>query len=119
MSQYSETMGSFIRTGDYPLEADYIFNSVDELKEYCKNNQDVLHKGLLKVVLDEKTQRKIVLYIIADLGNDCLEPKELISGSSLDDIYETFAGYTPWLFSLDEDVTLLKKRMDSLDWHEG
>ena len=32
MEQYSETIGSFIRRGNYPLEANYIFNSKEELK---------------------------------------------------------------------------------------
>ena len=34
MSKYSEMAGSFIRTGGYPLEADYIFESEEKLKEF-------------------------------------------------------------------------------------
>lgn len=119
MSQYSETIGSFIRTGNYPLEADYIFNSFEELKEYCDNNQDILHKGLLKVVLEENTQRKVILYIIEDLGNGVLEPKELISGSSFNDIDETLSAYFGWINSLDDEVTELKNKVNALEWYEG
>ena len=34
MSQYSEMMGSFIRTGNYPMEANYIFPTEAALKEF-------------------------------------------------------------------------------------
>jgi hypothetical protein len=55
MSKYSEVIGSFIRRGDYPLEADYIFANETALKEFYANpiNSAVLHKGLIKVVEDD------------------------------------------------------------------
>jgi hypothetical protein len=34
MSKYSEVIGSFIRRGDYSLEADYIFANETALKEF-------------------------------------------------------------------------------------
>lgn len=54
MSQYSEIMGSFIRTGDYPIEANYIFKDEAALKEFYSDpiNATTLHSGLFKVVLD-------------------------------------------------------------------
>ena len=36
MSQFSEMMGSFIRTGNYPMEANYIFPTEAALKEFYK-----------------------------------------------------------------------------------
>ena len=55
MNKYSEIIGSFIRTGDFPIEADYIFSSEQALKEYYSDpvNKATLHKGLLKVVEDD------------------------------------------------------------------
>jgi hypothetical protein len=57
MSQYSEMMGSFIRTGNYPLEANYIFSSESALKEFYSDelNATTIHKGLLKIVEDDGT----------------------------------------------------------------
>jgi hypothetical protein len=52
MSQYSETIGSFIRTGNYPLEANYIFADESSLKKFYTDpiNATTIHKGLLKIV---------------------------------------------------------------------
>ena len=45
MSQYSEMMGSFIRTGNYPLEANYIFPTEAALKEFYNDplNKSTIH----------------------------------------------------------------------------
>ena len=71
MSQYSETVGSFTRTGNYPLEANYIFNSEDELKQFYSDpiRKTTLHEGLLKVVSNEKGQ---ALYWVVN-GDNGLE----------------------------------------------
>lgn len=71
MSQYSETVGSFTRTGNYPLEANYIFNSEDELKQFYSDpiRKTTLHEGLLKVVSNENGQ---ALYWVVN-GNNGLE----------------------------------------------
>lgn len=52
MSQYSETMGSFIRTGNYPLEANYYFETEQELFDFYSDpiNKSTLHPGLFRVV---------------------------------------------------------------------
>lgn len=52
MSEYSELIGSFIRTSNFPLEANYIFNSEEDLIQFYNDpiNKTTLHKGLLKIV---------------------------------------------------------------------
>lgn len=52
MSQFSEMMGSFVRTGNYPLEANYVFESLKDLQEFYLDpiNNTTLHPGLLRVV---------------------------------------------------------------------
>ena len=52
MSQYSQTYGSFTRTGNYPLEADYIFSTEQELIDFYTDSNETTHhhQGLLKVV---------------------------------------------------------------------
>lgn len=75
MSQYSETVGSFTRTGNYPLEANYIFNSEDELKQFYSDpiKKTTLHEGLLKVVSNENGQ---ALYWVVN-GDNGLEFKKV------------------------------------------
>ena len=51
-------MGSFIRNGNYSLEANYIFKSEEELKAFYSDelNNVQLHEGLLKVVASDNGQ---------------------------------------------------------------
>ena len=53
MSQYSVLIGSFIRTGNYPLEANYIFDSEQSLRDFYTDElkKTTLHKGLFKIEL--------------------------------------------------------------------
>ena len=76
MSQYSETIGSFTRTGNYPLEANYIFESEEALKQFYTDpiQATTLHEGLLKIV---KSSDKQSLYWVVD-NEGSLEFTELI-----------------------------------------
>lgn len=55
-TQYGQTLGSFIRNSNYPLEADYIFESEEALKSWEEQNRKYLHEGLFKVVVLENEQ---------------------------------------------------------------
>lgn len=57
MSQHSELMGSFVRTGPYPLEADLIFESYEKLQEWAEENETILHEGLPKIVIQDGEQQ--------------------------------------------------------------
>lgn len=89
MSQYSEMMGSFIRTGDYPMEANYIFSSEEELKAFYADelNNTTLHKGLLKIVSSEDSQ---TLYWVVEVGGE-LQFKPLIQEGSIDKLFDRLA----------------------------
>lgn len=89
MSQYSEIMGSFIRTGDYPIEANYIFSSEEELKAFYTDelNNTTLHKGLLKIVSSEESQ---TLYWVVEVGGE-LQFKPLIQEGSIDKLFDRLA----------------------------
>lgn len=50
MSAYSELIGSFQRTGSFPLEAEYVFTSKQDLDTWANNNQVYIHEGLVKTV---------------------------------------------------------------------
>lgn len=69
MSKYSEVVGSFLRNGSFPLEADYIFATEEELVQfYSKSeNQPILHQGLFKVVGEGDEQ---ALYWVCKEGDD-------------------------------------------------
>lgn len=84
MEQYSETIGSFIRRGNYPLEANYIFNSKEELKEFYKDsiNNTQLHEGLFKIVKESDNQ---TLYWVISI-NDKLEFVPLIKANSIESL---------------------------------
>ena len=86
MSQYSEMMGSFIRTGNYPMEANYVFPTEAILKEFYSDplNATTIHKGLLKVVenggndkqalywITEKDNKLVFTKLVEDLNADSL-----------------------------------------------
>lgn len=88
MSKYSEVIGSFIRRGNYPLEADYIFASETALKEFYSDpvQSAVLHKGLLKVVEDDGTGKQALYWVTKKKTNDDLEFTKLISGDIVSEI---------------------------------
>lgn len=51
-----QTFGSFFRNGKYPLEANYIFESEESLKQWEQDNKKYLHEGLFKVVVADDKQ---------------------------------------------------------------
>lgn len=88
MSKYSEVIGSFIRRGDYPLEANYIFASETALKEFYSDpvQYATLHKGLLKVVEDDGTGKQALYWVTKKQTNNDLEFTKLISGDIVSEI---------------------------------
>ena len=86
MSKYSEVIGSFLRRGDFPLEADYVFATEQALKDYYnqEENKAILHKGLLKVVEDDGNGEQ-ALYWVSD-SNGELTFTKLITGNGIEDI---------------------------------
>lgn len=89
MGQYSEMMGSFIRTGNYPMEANYIFGSEEELKAFYADemNNTLLHKGLLKIVNSGNIQ---TLYWVVE-SEGVLQFKPLIQEDSIDKLFDRLA----------------------------
>lgn len=82
MSQHSEILGSFIRNGNFPLEADYIFESEQALKDFYNDpiNKTTLHLGLFKIVNDGTTQH---LYWVNSDDEGNLYFEKLIGEDSL------------------------------------
>lgn len=89
MSKFSELIGSFERTGNFPLEANYIFKNEQELKDFYADpiNKAKLHEGLLKVVsnTDNQGKYKLTLYWVIQ-KNEELEFTPLISANDIEEI---------------------------------
>lgn len=66
MSQYSEMMGSFIRTGNYPMEANYIFPTEDDLIQFYEDpiNKTTMHVGLLRIVDNGERDRQALYWAV-------------------------------------------------------
>lgn len=94
MSQFSELMGSFIRNGNYPLEADYIFSSEKALKDFYANdlNKTRLHEGLFKIVASENEQ--ILYWVTKDNDEYVFVP--LIKSNSIEELQEKLNRHIEW-----------------------
>lgn len=88
MSKYSELIGSFIRRGNYPIEADYIFATEAALKEFYSDpiQNAILHKGLLKIVEDDGTGKQALYWVTKKQTNNDLEFTKLISGDVVSEL---------------------------------
>lgn len=88
MSQYSEMMGSFIRTGNYPMEANYIFPTKAALKEFYSDpiNAATLHKGLLRIVESDEDNKQALYWVVKKQTNDELEFVKLIENLDIDNV---------------------------------
>ena len=86
MSQYSELMGSFVRTGNYPLEANYIFGTEVDLITFFNDpiNKTLLHQGLLKIVLNDENNKQALYWVVENNGN--LEFSKLISFGAIEEL---------------------------------
>ena len=88
MSQYSEMMGSFIRTGNYPMEANYIFPTEAALKEFYSDpiNATTIHKGLFRIVENGGDGKQALYWVVQKQTNDELEFVKLIENIDINNI---------------------------------
>lgn len=88
MGQYSELIGSFSRTGNFPLENNYIFESEAALKEFYSlpENNATLHKGLFKIVASSTSDEQSLWWVVRKQTNDELEFKQLITFTDVNDL---------------------------------
>ncbi len=90
MSQYSEMMGSFIRTGNFPMEANYIFSTEATLKEFYNDpiNATTIHKGLFRIVEDGGDGKQALYWVVQNQTSNELEFVKLIENIDIDNINE-------------------------------
>lgn len=86
MSQYSQMIGSFIRTGNYPMEANYIFATYEDLVNFYSDElqKATLHKGLLKIVENDNNGKQALYWVT--IVDDELSFTKLISGEDITDV---------------------------------
>lgn len=111
-TQFSELMGSFIRTGDFPLEANYIFPNEESLKEFYSDELNVttLHKGLLKIVENDGEGNQALFWVTKKSDSNELEFTKLIS-SNYESIFEELESLSD---KLDQEITKRKETDESL-----
>lgn len=87
MSKYSEIIGSFNRMGSFPIEANYIFATEQELKDFYSDpvNYATVHLGLLKVVQNDDTGNQALYWITRNDG--ILQFTKLVSGDLATQLY--------------------------------
>lgn len=114
MSKYSEMMGSFIRGGNFPMEADYIFATEEALKEFYNDpvNNAILHKGLLKIVENDGNGNQALYWVTKKQTNDELEFTKLIVGTDINSIYDQLQTLQESLNKEIED----RKEADTAIW---
>ena len=90
MSQYSEMMGSFIRTGNYPMEANYVFPTEAALKEFYSDpiNATTIHKGLFRIVENGGDGKQALYWVVQKQTSDELEFVKLIENIDINNINE-------------------------------
>lgn len=88
MNEYSELVGSFVRTAEYPLEANYIFETEEALRKFYKEelNEITLHKGLLKLVENDGEGKQALYWVIEK--NEELVFEKLISANNIQELLE-------------------------------
>lgn len=84
MSQNSEIIGSFTRVGNFPIEANYVFETEEALKQFYSDPiaATTVHEGLLKVVKSGQNGKQ-TLYWAEKKENNTFEFKEVIGNQQI------------------------------------
>lgn len=114
MGQYSELIGSFKRMGNFPLEADYIFNSEEELKSFYSQSENyvLLHRGLLRIVASPESNEQYLYWVNRKQTNEDLEFTKLLSFNGIDDLSSKLSELENKLNTEIED----RKQADTTIW---
>lgn len=69
-SAFAQLLGSFERADNFPLEANYIFPTLEDLKQFYSDeiSKATLHKGLLKVVEKDDTGKQALYWVTAKVN---------------------------------------------------
>lgn len=90
MSKFAQIITSFDRTGNFPIESNYIFPTLEDLKQFYSDplQSATLHKGLLKIVESNSENKQALYWVTKKQTNDELEFTELIASDNVSKIIE-------------------------------
>ena len=113
MSQYSDLIGSFQRTSNFPIEANYIFSTEADLIDFYSDpvQKAILHEGLFKIVENDGTGKQALYWVTRNENNE-LEFRLLISGSYVQDLLPQLQAIMDNLRQEIED----RKKADEAIW---
>ena len=113
MSQYSDLIGSFQRTSNFPIEANYIFSTEADLINFYSDpvQKAILHEGLFKIVENDGTGKQALYWVTRNENNE-LEFRLLISGSYVQDLLPQLQAIMDNLRQEIED----RKKADEAIW---
>lgn len=114
MSNFAQIITSFERTGNFPLEANYIFPTVEDLKQFYSDpiQAATLHKGLLKVVEKDPDGNQALYWVTKKETNDELEFTNLVAGKNIEEIVSKL---TELQAQLESEITE-RKNADTAIW---
>ena len=110
-TQYIQTFGSFIRNGKYPLEADYIFANLDDLRWWEETNRKYLHEGLLKIVKESDKQS---LYWAVEKDGE-FQFEKLIDDLTLTSLNETIENLKNEISNREDADSDLQELLETLE----
>jgi len=84
MSNFAQIITSFERAGSFPLEANYLFPTAEDLKQFYSDpiQAATLHKGLLKVVENGPDGKQTLYWVTKKEGSNELEFTVFSTGST-------------------------------------
>ena len=94
MGKFAEVITSFERNGNFPLEANYIFPTVEALKQFYTDpiQAATLHKGLFKVVEKGPGNKQTLYWVTKKADSEDLKFTPLQTGeTSADELGELHA----------------------------
>lgn len=93
MGNFAQIITSFERTGNFPLEANYIFPTVEDLQQFYSDpiQAATLHKGLLKIVERDPNGNQALYWVTKKATNDELEFTNLVAGKNIEEITSKLA----------------------------
>lgn len=114
MSNFAQIITSFERAGNFPLEANYIFPTVEDLQEFYSDpiQAVTIHKGLLKVVEKDPDGKQALYWVTKKETNDELEFTNLVAGKNISELQEHLSE----LQSKLETETADRKAADTALW---
>lgn len=114
MSNFAQIITSFERTGNFPLEANYIFPTVEDLKQFYSDpiQAATLHKGLLKIIEKDPDGNQALYWVTKKETNDELEFTNLVAGKNIEEIVSKL---TELQAQLEAEVTE-RKNADTAIW---